>query len=183
MNKPMSPELQQQYNEMVARGQELARSSVEKAKAVLAAAPPVTMPPLVKKVVVNKPEVRQVEEARRTFQSYRAPVLDPNKPMSDNEPVPDDTLLINGFQEFRNRITPQLQEGRTEIADFTNFVDSIPKACGCVRGNLNQRAEDMYTKLLPVIQVKYPDVFDNFKQTANKAKIIFKEGKTILLEV
>jgi hypothetical protein len=137
-----------------------------------------SFPPLVKQIVYHPPEMRGNEPGAQP-----TPLRIISNPAQIH--TMSDAIEFSGFQPLYDFLVQhkEIYEGREEIVSFTNFVESIPKACGCVRGTLNERAKDMYGKLLPVLQAKYPEVLEQIKNITKLTKIIFKDGTLLLLEV
>lgn len=180
-------EAQEQFRKMREDGKRLAeiQDSVTKAALPQKKEKPF-YPPLVKKIEPRTPEVRINEPGG---QPSRIQLIS-GRGTTNPAPVVQrkfmgDVITFSNFQAFYDLLAkhPSLYTDKEEITSFVSFVESIPKQCGCVRGTLNERAKDMYGKVLPIIQAKYPEVFSQIKTIVNLQKIIFTDDTLLLLEV
>lgn len=114
-------------------------------------------------------------------QSITIPTPEPAKTQGT---IVENVLTIVGFQEFYNvlKAHPDVINDK-KISEFVGFVDAIPGACGCVKGQLNGAAQNMYGQMLPLLQAGNPDFFINLKNATQTTKIIFKDKDIVLLEV
>jgi len=93
-------------------------------------------------------------------------------------------LIITHANEFYNFIKGEdTLKQEPEIKEMISLIESLDKVCGCSRGTLNERIQGIFTRMLPIVQVRNPDYFDNLKEKLKVSRIIFKEGELTLLIV
>lgn len=181
----MAPHVREQFDRMIANGQRVALQNPQlPLKTIMETMPRVKIPPLVAQVSSLAPRVRETRPPKIILaanQQISAPIQSMT-PEVTNQP---NTYVVDGFQAFRNLLVKDatVYNERPMLKAFVDFVESIPKACGCVRSQLNSKASDMYSKLLPTMEIDYPGVTEQLKNLVNAEKIVMKEGEIVLLEV
>ncbi len=172
-----TPQQEKQMREMRERGQKFREGLGKPHIPTLVGTP---LPPLVRQIT-PQPIDRPKHEA-----IHIVPIT--NRKLNMNKSADSDgNFTISGFKSFYDflKLNENLYKSpvNTELQNFVNFVESIDRACGCVRGTLNEKGADIYARMLPLMQVSNPEVFSAIKEISQATKIIFKEGDLTLLEI
>lgn len=144
-----------------------------------------TVAPLVKKIapntVVGRPAIPKNEVERVKLDNF----IHPNdKPPINPGSVQNDKFIIDGYKSFHAIAKDNAEfKKEPEINSFVGLMNSIPGACGCVRGQLNESAANSYAHMLPLLHARNSPIFDIIKKTNNVGVVQFKEKDLILLTV
>ncbi len=164
----LPPNLREQFAKMMEKGQEVVKNH-------------------------PKPNIPQIDNARaplvtsedlKTENGFKS-VSMMVKPTDSQASTIGESLIFVDFRSFYNYLNEhqEIYKNNVELESFVNFVSSLDKGCGCTRGALTEKAKAIYALLLPKLQVETPIVFEQIKNISNSAKIVFKDGATVLLEV
>jgi hypothetical protein len=172
----MPPHLKEQFDRMIEEGKAMRRPEV-----VVPAKTPAFIPPLVERVL---PPTRPSAVAVNS-QPPQPPTPIIIKASEPSVILEGKVIIFSGYQAFYDFLKqyPDIATNREELGGLVAVMDSIPRSCGCVRGQLNERAMNAYAQMLPIVQVKYPEVFTEIKNVTQTERIIFKEKDVVLLDV
>ena len=152
--------------------------------------PSSTLPlaPLVRKIIPNtvigRPAIPKNSEHQFKLGNF---IHEPRYVSTINEvrgSLDEGKLVIKDWREYYNIVKDNaVARQEPEINSFISLVDSIPGACGCSRGALNESAQAMYSQMLPMLEARDSKVFESIKETLKVESLIFREGELILLNV
>lgn len=107
--------------------------------------------------------------------------------MSSTNQLPIDNsgiLTVGDWQAFYELVkNDQAFLSHQEVSSFVKLVESIPTACGCVRGSLSEAAAGQYAQMLPILQARDESLFNNLKSAKNITAIAFRDKDSLLLQV